>query len=61
MTPAAALVALACYAPPVAPIGVPVPDAVHRALLGEPVADAPAPAEVAAAIAAVAPLRRRHR
>lgn len=60
MTPVAALVALSCYAPPATPAPI-VPDAVTRALLGEPVGAAPAPAEVAAAIAAVAPLRRRRR
>ncbi|GJE51455.1 hypothetical protein GOFOIKOB_4514 [Methylobacterium tardum] len=61
MTGAAALVALACYAPPPAPIGPPVPDAVHRAPLGEAVGPAPGRADVAAAIEAVAPIRRRHR
>lgn len=60
MTATAALVALACYAPPPAPIGPPVLDAVHRALLGEPVGPAPGRADVAAAIEAVAPIRRKH-
>ena len=56
MTPAAALVALACYAAEPAPV---VRSDVYRALLGEPTAAGPAKADVAAAIQAVAPLRRR--
>lgn len=55
MTPAAALLALHCYAVPPAPI---VSDAVHRALLGEPVPAAPTRAEISAALAAAAPRRR---
>jgi len=56
VTPSAALVALACYAAEPAPL---VGDAVHLALLGAPVAAAPTRADVAAALAAVAPMRRR--
>ncbi len=56
MTPAAALVAPACYAAEPAPL---VRPEVYRALLGEPTAAGPAKADVAAAIQAVTPLRRR--
>lgn len=55
MTPIA-LVALACYAAQPAPA---VSSPVYRALMGEAVAPAPARADVAAAIEAVAPLRHR--
>lgn len=58
MMPAAALVALACYAAEPAPV---VPSEVYRALLGEPTAAGPAKADVAAAIRAVAPLSRKGR
>ncbi len=58
MTPAAALVALACYAAEPAPS---VRPEVYRALLGEPTAAGPSRADVAAAIRAVAPLSRKGR
>lgn len=55
MTPVA-LVALACYAP--APMPAPALDGVVVVLRGEAVPAPPTRADVAAALAAVAPIRR---
>lgn len=60
MTPAVALLALACYAAAPAPL---VGSDVHRALRGEPVAAAPARqavADAARGAAALHPKGRRH-
>lgn len=55
----AALVALACYAP--APITAPALDGIVAVLKGEAVPPSPTRADVAAALAAVAPIRRGSR
>jgi hypothetical protein len=57
MTPAAALVALACYAPPPAPL---VSAPVLTALQGEAVAAAPSRPAVADAVRIASRQRRRH-
>ncbi|MBI1689509.1 hypothetical protein [Methylorubrum sp. DB1722] len=57
-----ALLAVACLAPTAEPVRPdPALDAAHAALRPGPVAASPAPAEVAAALAAAAPPRRGRR
>lgn len=56
MTPAAALVALACYAPPPAPL---VDAPVLAALRGETIPPAPPRADVAAALSSLSARRSR--